>query len=568
MSASAAVRVELHPALWGCVESRGAAEIETRTAQRVGRSLAALGVLERPELAICPGSSARAVRVIVDGVEQPFPPSFLTRLWFAVAPRDLRELAFDPGRQRGDGGQAWLVEVAASLQALECDDARRTISDLVEHLTAEVLSLHPDCVLGDEGSVAHLAGGGAKLPDGVPIALRLLLQHGVAISDEGKIVELMSGATALDRNPEDAAEEVLAALRGPAIEIHVDHATFGALLNADVNDERISLDDPRLSTTLAEAMGFVIDLQLRRFGVDVPVVLVGAPACEGSEIQIKINDRLGPPVPLPAPGELGVSATPATLEHAGIRSRGLVDPVAGTHLSAVGERDVDAVFAAGHVPVPPAAYLAASFGRTLVALGYRLITVDRVEAMLARFEEELPVVVHATLARYSLGELTRLLRAMAREGVAIDDLWRILNALVIFAEVERPELESNRLEAVTTRVRLELGDRITVDSCGLAAIGAGEAAVFETDRGFEERIEHWLESPPADTEVRAARQAVWDSFVAAGSPGEPVILTSPRVRATLRAALDHEFPEVCVLSREEIPSGVPVRQLGQIADVR
>jgi len=568
MSSSAAVTVQLHPALWACVESRGVAEIEARTAQRVGSSLAALGVTERPEFSISVGSDRRAVRVVVDGVEQPFPPSFLTRLWFAVAPQDLRELAFDPGRERGDGGQDWLVEISASLHELERDDARRAISGLIEHLTAEVLSLHPDSVLGDEGSMAHLAGAGAELPDSVPVILRLLLQHGVSISDKSKIIALTSGATSLGRSPEDAAEEVLAALRAPAIEIHVDDATFGALLEADAGEERISLDDPRLSTTLTEAMGLVIDLQLSRLGVNVPVVLVRAHGGKAWEMQIKINDRLGPPVPLPAPGELGVSATPATLEHEGIRTRGLVDPVAGTHLSAVAEHDADVVLAAGHVPVPPAAYLAGSFGRTLVALGYRLITVDRVEAMLAHFEEELPVLVHAALARYSLGELTRLLRAMSREGVAIDDLWRILNTLIIFAEVECPELEENRFEAVNMRVRLELGDRITVDSCRLAAIGAGEASVFETDRTFEERIERWLENPPPDLEVRAARQAVWDAFLSAGGPGEQVILTSPQARATLRAALDHEFPEVCVLSREEIPCGVGLRQVGQIRDVR
>lgn len=568
MNASPAVTVELHPALWRCVESRGVTEIEARTARRVARSLATLGVGERPEPAIRAGSDTRAVRVIVDGVEQPFPPSFLTRLWFAAAPRDLRELAFDPARQRRNGGQAWLVEIASALQELERDDARRTISDLIEHLTAEVLSLHPDSLLAPEQAVDHLAGAGAELHDGVPAVLRLLLQQGVSISDKDRIIELMQGAVSLGRNPEDTAEEVLAALRAPAIEIHVDDVTFNALVDPVGNVDRISLDDPRVSGTLAEAMALVSDLQLKRLGVLVPVVLVRAPDAETCEMQIKINDRLGPPVPLPAPGEHGVSAPPATLEREGVSSRGLVDPVAGMHLSAVAESDAAAVIAAGHVPVLPAVYLAGSFGRALIALGSRLITVDRVEAMLAYFEEEFPVLVHAALARYSLSDLTRLLRTMAREGVAVDDLWRILNALVVFAEVEHPELEQNRLDAVHTRVRLELGDRITVDSCGLTAIGAGEAAVFETDGAFELRIGQWADRPPPDTEVRATRQAVWDAFAAAPEPAEPVILTSSQARATLRAALDHEFPDVCVLSREEIPTDIPVTPLGLIMDVQ
>ena len=77
-----------------------------------------------------------------------------------------------------------------------------------------------------------------------------------------------------------------------------------------MDEDRIVLDDPRLNATLTEAMAFVSDLQLRRLGVAVPVLLVRVHAMETWEMQVKINDRLGPPLPLPAPGELGVSATP------------------------------------------------------------------------------------------------------------------------------------------------------------------------------------------------------------------------------------------------------------------
>ena len=195
------------------------------------------------------------------------------------------------------------------------------------------------------------------------VVLRLLLQHGVSISDKERIVRLMRAASSLGRTPEDAAEEVLAALRAPGIEIHVDSATYGALVDPEVDEDRIVLDDPRLNATLTEAMAFVSDLQLRRLGVAVPVLLVRVHAMETWEMQVKINDRLGPPLPLPAPGELGVSATPAALQLEGIRGRGLVDPVAGTHLSAVDESDAAAVIAAGHVPVLPAGYVAGSFGR-------------------------------------------------------------------------------------------------------------------------------------------------------------------------------------------------------------
>ena len=170
------------------------------------------------------------MRIVVDGVEQLFPPSFLTRLWFAVAPRDLRELAFEPAPGQRDGGQTWLVEIASSLQALERDDARQTISDLVEHLTAEVLSLHPDSLLGQEGSVGYVQGAGAELAGAVLVVLRLLLQLASQSPTRSGSSD-SCGPPARSAAPPNAAEEVLAALRAPGIEIHVDSATYGALVD-------------------------------------------------------------------------------------------------------------------------------------------------------------------------------------------------------------------------------------------------------------------------------------------------------------------------------------------------
>jgi flagellar biosynthesis component FlhA len=282
-------------------------------------------------------------------------------------------------------------------------------------------------------------------------------------------------------------------------------------------------------------------------------------------MRIKINDRVAPPVPLPAPGEVGVSAPPATLEQEGIRARGLVDPVTGVHLSAVDEEHSAMLVEAGFVPVLPSAYLVGAFGRAVTALAYRLIAIDRVENMLARFEQEFPVLVHAALARYTLTDLTRLLRELVRERVPIDDLWRILNALAMFDEVEgRTVPAEDRLAAALARVRLELADRVVLNSCGLAELEGASALVYETESDLEDRVEKWRRTAPADADLRAARVAVWNALARSGEPVEPVILTSPSARPLLRRALNFELPDVHVLARSEIPPGVTVERAGVI----
>jgi flagellar biosynthesis component FlhA len=279
-----------------------------------------------------------------------------------------------------------------------------------------------------------------------------------------------------------------------------------------------------------------------------------------------MNDRLAPPVPLPAPGEVGVSAPPSVLERYGVRARGLVDPVTGAHLSAVAEERSSELVEAGEVPVLPSAYLAAAFGRTVTALAYRLIAVDRVEEMLARFEQLFPVLVHAALARYRIAEVTGLLRELVRERVPIDDLWRILNALVVFDEVEAPALPGDeRLDAALARVRLELADRIVINSCGLQELEGGEAIVYQTDPALDELVESWRQAPATNEAVRAARTAVWRTVGRAGDSSEPVIVTSSEARPLLRRALNQELPDAHVLARSELPPEVNVEPAGVIA---
>ena len=564
------LELELHPSLWACVEASGVDELRERSTRTVTDLLRGVGVSGVPGVELRPGSGERAARAFVGGAEQLFPPSFLARLWFRVAPPDLLDLAFDPAVAGKDGGHAWLVAVSSMVADLDRDDGRRALCDLVEHLAAEVVSLHPGALLSEQEAADYFGdGGGDDSPEDPAAVLRWLLELGVSLGEQDLVQRLVAGAAGLGRSTAEICEESLAALRAKEIEVHLDASSFDALLVDPGGDDRQRLDEGGLDATLVEAMTLVRSLQLSSLGADIPVVFVRAHPGRTGEMQIKINDRLGPPVPLPAPGEVGVSVSPAALEAKGIPARGLVDPVTGAHLSAVPEEHAGAISGAGYVPVHPSAYLVGAFGRAVTALAHRLIAVDRVESMLARFEQDFPVLVHGTLARYSMADVTRLLRALVRERVPIDDLWRILNALVVFDEIEWPQRpEGERLDAALARVRLELADRIVLDGCGLAEIGGQAVVVYETEPGFEERIDGWRSASPSDEERRATRRAVWEALARSGHPIEPVIVTSPEARPLIRRALEDELPDVHVLARSEIPQVVPVERAGVIGDLQ
>ena len=556
------IEVVLHQTIYDCV-SPWLAELERRAAARLGDTLERLGISSRPSLCVTAGSGTRAVRLLVEDVEQPFPPSFLARLWYSVAERELREQAFDSMPAAKREVHVWLIRLAATVGRSAPDQTGEALVQLVERLVPDIASLHPGAMLSEAAAAAFFSDADTTPMTAAAPILRDLLELGVSLRDRPRVAAAVRASLALTSTQEQAFENAFAALRSQVVEIQLDAITFDALVKRDTGAERVTAD--ALDSDVREAMDVVYAHRLRKLGADLPVVFVRSPSRRRCQMRIQVNDRRSPPVPLPSPDEVGVSASPRALERTGARSRRLIDPLTGAHLSAVHKDDAGAVAAAGFVPVPPAAYLVAAFGRGVTPLAHRLVAIDAVERMLAWLEPESPVLVHMVLSRFSPAVLTRLFRALVQETTPIDDLWRILNAILRFCEIEdagvAPETTAERALAY---VRRELGDRIVVGACQLDAIGEGVAYVHETGLALEQQVERWAQSPPTDDELRDLRSTVWNAVGGLRSDLQPVVVTSPAARLALRIALDHELPDVQVLARTEIVTDVQVECLATI----
>jgi flagellar biosynthesis component FlhA len=156
------------------------------------------------------------------------------------------------------------------------------------------------------------------------------------------------------------------------------------------------------------------------------------------------------------------------------------------------------------------------------------------------------------------------MRALIRERVAVDDLWRILNTLVLVDETGQTGSDEDRLGAALASVRRELGDRITIDSCGLEEVGStAPASVYETERSFEQRIESWSRADVPELELRSARRSAWRAGVPTAP--HPVILTSSSARPLIRLALNQELSDVSVLARSEVPPRVRLARAGSVS---
>ena len=447
--------------------------------------------------------------------------------------------------------------------------------------------MRPSLLVAPEEAAQFLAGEQPEPlldPDEALTLFRALLDLGIVVIDRERIEQIVRDVMAVSRSLPDAFEEVVAHLRARCLEVQISPSAYAELSAEEVPEDRLAAADSRIKPEVANVLQVVYDYRLQELGLRLPLEFVRVDGFSRPEIRLKLNDRTSPSVPIPGAAEVAVTTRPAQLEQFGIDARPLIDPLTGRESAAVPEAAVDRLEAAGVLPIPRVAYMAAAFARAATLDAYRVISIDDIEEDLAALELNLPVLVHATLARYSLGEITRLLRALARELVSIRDLRRILDILLEFADATAEDLEESFLDDPLPRsgdrstpvwsswveprllafVRARLRDRVCYDS-GVYVNNGRAAVVHETDAGFEDLIDLLTNSggPQADELIHNVRALAGE--VLEEGEREPIFITAARCRLSLRRAIEQEQPATRVLARAELPAGVRLRHGAPLA---
>jgi flagellar biosynthesis protein FlhA len=231
------------------------------------------------------------------------------------------------------------------------------------------------------------------------------------------------------------------------------------------------------------------------------------------------------------------------------------------NLPAVWVRDNQrgAAEADGHMVVDPLTVLVTHFAETVKSHAPELLGRQETKALLDVVAETHPKVVEELTPKLlTVGEVQKVLAGLLRERVPIRDLVTILETLADAAPASRavPHLvaearlalrrtvvapyltESGELHALTVSPQLEA-------ALGRAAAPAAEPA--EAGVG------------PADL-IRRIQAALG----AQAAPQNPVLLTSPPLRAVVRAHVEPYLPALPVLSLAELPPGVRVVSLGMV----
>jgi type III secretion protein V len=216
----------------------------------------------------------------------------------------------------------------------------------------------------------------------------------------------------------------------------------------------------------------------------------------------------------------------------------------------------------------------------LARLRYQLVQLDKGDQVVV--EGTYPALVDTVLAHYTLGDLTRILRAMISEGLSIHNLPSILERLLEYETVSFDPTSAvvldDRLPLVpgthngwqAMYASLRRGLRSYISHRFTWAENTVVAYVLEPD--LEARLAAGIQRthgipthPLPDQEAEAFRDAVWEQLNNdANAPAGTVILTTEGVRASVRRLLEPEFPDLPVLSYAELRPDVNVQPLARI----
>jgi type III secretion protein V len=191
--------------------------------------------------------------------------------------------------------------------------------------------------------------------------------------------------------------------------------------------------------------------------------------------------------------------------------------------------------------------------------GHEFVGIQETQSLLDQLARTQPALVREVVPKLvSPARLTEILRRLAAEGVSLRSLREILGALA-----ERAPADSDPV-TLTEHVRAALRRQITFAYSG----GSRVLRAYFLDPMIEdtvrEAIQHAasggtlaLEPELSSDIVKAVSRAVADNAA-------PVIVTTADIRCHVRGLLQAEYPQIVVLSYQEIEPDVKLQPLGRI----
>ncbi|MEO8705042.1 MAG: flagellar biosynthesis protein FlhA [Kofleriaceae bacterium] len=197
----------------------------------------------------------------------------------------------------------------------------------------------------------------------------------------------------------------------------------------------------------------------------------------------------------------------------------------------------------------------------LAAIAPDLLGVDRIAALVERAAITAPVLVREVVPKLvALPVLAEILRGLVREGVPIDDIAAILDAIALAPGAPHTTRD---VPVLVEQLRGQLRRQISARWAP-----RGQLAVYTVDAMIEDAVRTAVDRRDG-VPILALEPAIAQDIINAvrtrlAGDAAAVILTSGDVRRHLRSLLEPELPGVAVLAAHELAPGTNVRTAGRI----
>lgn len=239
------------------------------------------------------------------------------------------------------------------------------------------------------------------------------------------------------------------------------------------------------------------------------------------------------------------------------------EPAFGLPAVWIAEGEKESLQARGVVVVDPATVVTTHLTEIIKSHADEMLGRQEVQQLLDNLAIAYPKVVEEIAPKIvSLGTLQKVLQKLLRERISIRDLLAILEALADYFPMTK------NVDVLTGYVRQALARAITKQYQDQE----GNITVMMVSPDIEEKISHAVShteyesfvSPDPNMVKRLAGnlQKFVNNFAVKGL--QPIILCSPNTRIYLRRILERYFPNLVVLSHNEIVREVNIKSLGMV----
>ncbi len=257
---------------------------------------------------------------------------------------------------------------------------------------------------------------------------------------------------------------------------------------------------------------------------------------------------------------LVIAADDRGLKLKGIETK---EPAFGLPAVWVGEKEKEIAQAKGYVVVDPATVVTTHLTEVIKSHADELLRREEVRSLLDNLAAGHPKVVEELVPNVlPLGLIQKVLQRLLRERVPIRDLLTILETLADYVNLTK------NVDILTGYVRQALARTITKQYRD----AKGDITVVTLAQAIEEAISRAVQHTEYESYVAAdpdliqkvitGLQKYIPQFTSRGL--QPVVLCSPQTRIHLRNIVERFFPNLAVISHNEVTRDVNIKSLGMV----